>query len=160
MQLFGYHARSLAHLRLTFRNRLTTAHLRSMLPTQVSPGMKDKIRRTLTSIFPIAADRQGECNNCGACCKLPRPCVFLGYRESGESYCRIYRIRPLNCRKYPRTASELVTADTSSDAVRGYFRQYPRTASELVTADTCGYTFAGVQVRRGSYSPQPVTSER
>jgi hypothetical protein len=136
MQLFGYHARSLAHLRLTFRNRLTTAHLRSMLPTQVSPGMKDKIRRTLTSIFPIAADRQGECNNCGACCKLPRPCVFLGYRESGESYCRIYRIRPLNCRKYPRTASE------------------------LVTADTCGYTFAGVQVRRGSYAPQPVTSER
>jgi len=107
-----------------------------MLPTQVLPGMKEKIRRTLTSILPIAADRQGECNNCGACCKLPSPCMFLGYRESGESYCRIYKIRPLNCRKYPRTAAE------------------------LVTAETCGFTFAGVPVRRGGYAPEPATSQR
>ena len=74
--------------------------------------MKNKIRRTLTSLLPVADNRRGSCNNCGACCKLPNPCRFLRYRESGESYCGIYRFRPLNCRKYPRAADELVTADT------------------------------------------------
>jgi len=98
--------------------------------------MKDKIRRTLTSILPIAPDRRGQCNNCGACCRLPRPCMFLGYRASGESYCRIYRIRPLNCRKYPRTAAE------------------------LVTADTCGYHFEGIAVTRGVPAPQSVSFTR
>ena len=32
--------------------------------------------------------------------------------EDGQSYCSIYLIRPLNCRKYPRTESECVTEDT------------------------------------------------
>ncbi len=74
--------------------------------------MKAKLMRTITSILPVAENRRGACNNCGACCKLPNPCLFLRYRETGESYCGIYKLRPLNCRKYPRTARELITADT------------------------------------------------
>lgn len=135
---FGYHAPAFGSRPVRLAHQVpgpaSSAPL-SLQPTLL-PGMNDKIRRTLTSILPIAADRQGECNNCGACCKLPRPCAFLGYKASGESYCRIYKIRPLNCRKYPRTATE------------------------LVTADTCGYTFAGIQVTRGTYAPEPVTSQR
>ncbi|MGF1548909.1 MAG: hypothetical protein ACFCUG_16455 [Thiotrichales bacterium] len=74
--------------------------------------MKDKIRRTITSILPVASNRRGSCNNCGACCKLPTQCRFLRFNDSGESYCGIYKVRPLNCRKYPRSAAELITADT------------------------------------------------
>lgn len=97
--------------------------------------MKAKIRRTLTSILPVAENRRGACNNCGACCKLPSPCSFLGYRESGESYCRIYKIRPLNCRKYPRSASE------------------------LITADTCGFWFEDSALSPATFDPRPATSE-
>lgn len=74
--------------------------------------MKAKIKRTLTCVLPVAENRTGHCIGCGACCKLPRPCFFLRTGKDGRSYCAIYPIRPLNCRKYPRTASEWLTADT------------------------------------------------
>ena len=70
-----------------------------------------KIRRTFTSVLPISERRKGKCLNCGACCKLPNVCPFLKYGPDGKSYCSIYTIRPLNCRKYPRTASEFITVD-------------------------------------------------
>ncbi len=97
--------------------------------------MKAKIRRTLTSILPVAENRRGACNNCGACCKLPTPCRFLGHKASGESYCRIYSLRPLNCRKYPRAAGE------------------------LITAETCGFWFEDVEGAPAPFDPRPVTSE-
>jgi len=97
--------------------------------------MKAKLRRTMTSILPVAENRRGACNNCGACCKLPTPCRFLGYKDSGESYCRIYKVRPLNCRKYPRAAAE------------------------LITADTCGFWFEGVEASPATFDPRPVASE-
>ena len=106
----------------------------TLLPT-AGPPMKAKIRRTLTSILPVAANRRGACNNCGACCKLPTPCRFLGYNAAGESYCRIYKLRPLNCRKYPRAASE------------------------FITADTCGFWFEGIEESPATFEPQPVASE-
>ena len=71
-----------------------------------------KLRRTLTAILPVSKHRKGRCVNCGACCKLPNVCWFLRYKPDGRSYCSVYSVRPLNCRKYPRTKSELVTADT------------------------------------------------
>jgi hypothetical protein len=70
-----------------------------------------KIKRTLTSVLPVSKSRKGECLNCGVCCKLPNVCPFLKYTPDGKSYCSIYIIRPLNCRKYPRTESEFITAD-------------------------------------------------
>lgn len=74
--------------------------------------MKAKAKRTLTSVLPVAKTRTGQCVGCGACCRLPNPCSFLKYGENGSSFCSIYTIRPLNCRKYPRTASECLTSAT------------------------------------------------
>ena len=71
-----------------------------------------KVKRTFTAVLPVSERRKGQCTNCGACCKLPNLCPFLKYEPDGKGYCSIYRIRPLNCRKYPRTESESVTADT------------------------------------------------
>jgi hypothetical protein len=71
-----------------------------------------RIKRTFTSVLPISKRREGECVHCGACCKLPNVCPFLKYGADGQSSCSIYPIRPLNCRKYPRTESEFITEDT------------------------------------------------
>lgn len=71
-----------------------------------------KAVRQLTSLRPVADTRKGECRRCGNCCKLPRTCPFLRYNSDGESYCRIYKLRPLSCKKYPRTRHELLTKDT------------------------------------------------
>ena len=71
-----------------------------------------KIKRTLTSVLPVAENRTGKCNNCGACCMLPNVCPFLRFKPDGKSYSLIHFIRPLNCRKYPRTESECITQDT------------------------------------------------
>lgn len=67
-----------------------------------------KIKRTLTSVFPISKLRRGKCVNCGRCCSLPNRCPFLR-GAAGKTYCSIYKIRPLNCRKYPRVSSEHIT---------------------------------------------------
>ena len=71
-----------------------------------------RVRRTFTSVLPVDQQRRGQCVQCGACCKLPNVCPFLKSNGDGRVYCRIYSIRPLNCRKYPRTPSEHITADT------------------------------------------------
>jgi Fe-S-cluster containining protein len=77
-----------------------------------TPGLL-RLKRTLTSILPVAKNRKGNCIDCGACCKLPNKCYFLKYKEDGKSYCStIHPIRPLNCRKYPRTESEHITKET------------------------------------------------
>jgi len=73
--------------------------------------MKKKIIRTLTSLLPVDKNREGSCNNCGDCCKLPTRCHFLVEDENGESQCSIYAFRPLVCRKYPRIESEFITTE-------------------------------------------------
>lgn len=70
-----------------------------------------KLRRFSTSLLPVDSSRRGECNRCGACCKLPFPCPFLRFDEEGLSSCAVYHLRPPSCRKYPRTASEHITQD-------------------------------------------------
>lgn len=72
-----------------------------------------KIKRTFTSVvLPVAKNRTGKCINCAACCKLPTVCPFLKFKSDGKSYCSVYLVRPMNCRKYPRTKSEWLTKDT------------------------------------------------
>ena len=71
-----------------------------------------RAKRTVTSILPVAKNRRGRCINCGACCKLPNICPFLKSGDDGRGYCSIYPLRPLNCRKYPRSESEFITRDT------------------------------------------------
>jgi len=69
--------------------------------------MIPKITRTITSILPVDENRTGSCNNCGKCCELPFRCQFLTEDSEGKSRCSIYKIRPLVCRKFPRTESQL-----------------------------------------------------
>jgi len=75
-------------------------------------NMTAKVKRSVTSLLPVAKNRKGRCIRCGVCCKLPDVCPFLATSEKGESYCSVYRLRPPTCRKYPRTKSEFLTADT------------------------------------------------
>ena len=95
--------------------------------------MKHKIKRLFTSLLPISADRRGECNRCGACCKLPYPCPFLRFDEEGLSTCSVYLARPPSCRKYPRVATENLTTDTcgyyfvDADSIPVTSRSTPRT---------------------------------
>ena len=74
--------------------------------------LAEKVKRTLTSIFPIDKNRRGRCINCGACCNLPTPCTLLKYDSLGNSQCAIYKFRPPACRKYPRTEDEHITKDS------------------------------------------------
>ncbi|MFH0869245.1 MAG: hypothetical protein V1839_03395 [archaeon] len=67
-----------------------------------------KLKRTATSILPVSKSRRGTCRHCGACCKLPNVCPFLRFDKNKKSCCLIYPVRPLNCRKYPRTKEESI----------------------------------------------------
>jgi hypothetical protein len=71
-----------------------------------------KAKRTVTCFLPVDTKRRGKCSRCGACCKLPNLCPFLSIDKDGFSSCKLYWLRPLNCRKYPRSKSELITADS------------------------------------------------
>ena len=70
-----------------------------------------KLKRTATSVLPVAKNRGGQCANCGACCHLPFRCPFLK-EKNGKTYCSVYKVRPLNCRKYPRTEKEWLTKNS------------------------------------------------
>lgn len=74
-------------------------------------NMRAKLKRTVTSVLPVAKTREGNCSNCGACCILPNKCVFLKFRDNGESFCKVNKFKSLNCRKYPRTPKEFLTSD-------------------------------------------------
>jgi uncharacterized protein len=71
-----------------------------------------KTRRTATCLLPVSDKRKGHCVNCGACCKLPNVCLFLKKGPGDKVFCSVYPIRPLNCRKYPRTEAEFITEET------------------------------------------------
>ncbi|MBN1795059.1 MAG: YkgJ family cysteine cluster protein [Sedimentisphaerales bacterium] len=71
-----------------------------------------KLKRTVTAFLPVDKSRRGSCIRCGACCMLPAKCLFLDFDENHKAVCKIYPIRPLNCRKYPRNESEHITTET------------------------------------------------
>ncbi|THB70615.1 MAG: hypothetical protein D6B25_19850 [Desulfobulbaceae bacterium] len=73
-----------------------------------------KLKRTVSAFLKVDPSRSGECQSCGACCILPVRCLFLIDTEDGKAYCSIYAMRPLNCRKYPRTQKEWITSDNCS----------------------------------------------
>jgi Fe-S-cluster containining protein len=55
----------------------------------------------------LLAKRQGECNRCGACCKILFRCPFLGTDASGQYTCQIYDNRFAQCRLFPLHAADL-----------------------------------------------------
>ena len=69
--------------------------------------MLKKLQRTFTAVLPVEEGRTGSCNGCGDCCKLPVRCTFLKTDANNNHTCGIYRFRPLNCRKFPRSPAQL-----------------------------------------------------
>lgn len=69
--------------------------------------MYSKFVRTITAILPVQKGRIGDCSGCGACCKLPVRCMFLTTDDEGLFRCSVYKVRPPNCRKFPRTSAQL-----------------------------------------------------
>ncbi len=70
-----------------------------------------KMRRFATSlILPVDKNRKGECLRCGACCKFLVRCPFLREAKDapGQFTCAAYAVRPLQCRKYPRSRAEQI----------------------------------------------------
>lgn len=73
---------------------------------------KGKLRRFVQShgsqdTAALLARRQGECNRCGACCKILLRCPFLGTDADGQYTCRIYDRRFAQCRLFPLHAEDL-----------------------------------------------------
>jgi hypothetical protein len=56
---------------------------------------------------PLLARREGECNRCGACCKILFRCPFLGTDAEGQYTCRIYETRFEQCRLFPLHPADL-----------------------------------------------------
>lgn len=61
---------------------------------------------------------------------LPYRCTFLKTDEDGKSRCSIYRVRPPNCRKFPRTESQL----SHVNEVCGYSFKKPALTPEAEAA--------------------------
>ena len=55
----------------------------------------------------LLAKRRGDCNRCGACCKILFKCPFLGLDDEGQYTCRIYDKRFAQCRLFPLHAKDL-----------------------------------------------------
>jgi len=84
------------------------ARRRLTMGTRLADG---KLRRFATSlVLPVDQKRTGECRRCGACCKFGVVCPFLRQSpdEPGTFFCAAYKLRPLQCRKYPRSKEEQI----------------------------------------------------
>jgi hypothetical protein len=80
----------------------------------------------------LLARRQGECNRCGACCKILFRCPFLGSDAEGQYVCRIYDKRFAQCRLYPLHAADLLELE-----------------------DKCSYTFDAEPSSSVALAPEP-----
>ena len=80
----------------------------------VTLQVKGKMRRFVQASVmredpePLLEKRHGECNRCGACCKILFRCPFLGTDAEGQYTCRIYGMRFAQCRLFPLRAADLV----------------------------------------------------
>ena len=70
------------------RIRLLWGKARRFYLTHFRPGYVEK---------QISEKRKGECERCGACCKLGLRCLWL----DGDNHCTRYETRPTQCRKFP-----------------------------------------------------------
>ncbi len=81
--------------------------------TLMTLQLRGKVRRFAQATFEhqdtgaLLAKRRGECNRCGACCKILFKCPFLGTDADGQYTCRIYDKRFSQCRLYPLHAADL-----------------------------------------------------
>jgi uncharacterized protein len=86
----------------------------------MSAQLRGKLRRFVQStvlrenVEGLIARRQGECNRCGACCKILFRCPFLATDADGQYTCRIYELRFAQCRMFPVHSRDLLDVDECS----------------------------------------------
>jgi hypothetical protein len=86
----------------------------------MSLQLRGKLRRFVQSTVlreetdGLLAQRQGECNRCGACCKILFRCPFLGTDAAGQYTCRIYEQRFAQCRLFPLRSRDLLEVQECS----------------------------------------------
>lgn len=80
----------------------------------------------------LLGKRQGDCNRCGACCKIVFRCPFLGTDEEGQYTCRIYEKRFAQCRLFPLHAKDLLEVPECSFTFANDLRPAPRPAAIAV----------------------------
>jgi Fe-S-cluster containining protein len=75
--------------------------------------LRRKVRRIVVGALlsdedraALATARQGECNRCGACCKIVFKCPFL-LEDAGVFTCSVYDHRPPSCRLFPMLPADL-----------------------------------------------------
>jgi uncharacterized protein len=61
----------------------------------------------------LLARRQGECNRCGACCKILVRCPFLIEEQPNEYKCGIYGEHFNQCRIFPLVPQDLLEIEES-----------------------------------------------
>jgi hypothetical protein len=104
----------------------------------MSLQVRGKVRRFIQASVlaedtdALLARRKGECNRCGACCKILFQCPFLGTDAEGQYTCRIYDKRFAQCRLFPLHARDL-----------------------LELGEECSYTFEAEPQAERSVSPTP-----
>src|SRR5678815_6056498 len=84
--------------------------------------------RTEAKTQELLSKRQGECNRCGACCKILFRCPFLGTDAEGQYTCQIYEKRFAQCRLFPLHVADLREVEQCS------YTFEPESATEAVTA--------------------------
>jgi hypothetical protein len=81
---------------------LMTLQLRGKLRRYVQAKLSSQAEQAA-----LLARREGECNRCGACCKILFRCPFLKEDAAGQFECRIYDKRFAQCRLFPLHPADL-----------------------------------------------------
>ena len=74
----------------------------------------------------LLARRTGECNRCGACCKILFKCPFLGTDADGQYTCTIYEKRFAQCRLFPLHVADLREVSECSYTIDGVSASNPK----------------------------------
>lgn len=100
----------------------------ALLSLQVRGKLRRYVQATLIeqNEQALLARRQGDCNRCGACCKIVFRCPFLGTDEQGQYTCRIYEKRFAQCRLFPLHAKDLLEVPECSFTFANDPRPAPR----------------------------------
>jgi Fe-S-cluster containining protein len=94
--------------------------------------LRGKLRRFVQAKFlrqdneALLARRTGECNRCGACCKILFKCPFLGTDADGQYTCTIYEKRFAQCRLFPLHVADLREVSECSYTIDGVSASNPK----------------------------------
>jgi Fe-S-cluster containining protein len=94
--------------------------------------LRGKLRRFVQAKFTnqdteaLLARRTGECNRCGACCKILFKCPFLGTDADGQYTCTIYEKRFAQCRLFPLHVADLREVAECSYTIDGVTASNPQ----------------------------------